>query len=174
MRLAILRSSSESFNYGRLRSNRGRRLRPRASLPSQVPDLAKRLRVREEGTRLTGGGLALSNTPTLHFLSDARAGAGRPGAAARAVQWAAVSLALAGGARGSNCPDGAPPSPTCCRIFSMMGASSMLAPRRGKSRSSAHLFQFSVGRAVHSSVCSPGTGVSGARARFALWTIVRC
>ena len=32
----------------------------------------------------------------------------------------------------------------------------------------------SSGRAVHTSVCSPGTGESGARARLASRTAVRC
>jgi hypothetical protein len=44
----------------------------------------------------------------------------------------------------------------------------------GLTVSTIDLFRFSVGRAVHTSLCSPGIGESGARARLASRTIVHC
>src|ERR1700722_19961834 len=43
-----------------------------------------------------------------------------------------------------------------------------------ESRSTDYLFRFSVGRAVRTSMCSPGTGESEARLRLASRTGVRC
>jgi hypothetical protein len=115
----------------------------------------------------------------------------RPSSASRSSR---NGLSRGGRARGGPCRHKPrlinPPTPVLyfsCVVAAraLTAEASYFAPAQGVSKSSRYLFHdpyalsaftliFSVGRAVRTSMCSPGTGESEARLRLASRTVVRC